>query len=94
MAGLQPVVEDQQLVVLRVLADRRRALGEDHTRMVAQLHHLLVDLIAGGAKKELSAAQAGCVNPTWPHHDGLKWPHLPVVGCGRGRVGSCWSRSR
>lgn len=58
MAGLRPVVNDQQLAVLRVLADRRRALGEDHTRMVAQLHHLLLELIAGGAKKDLSAAQA------------------------------------
>ncbi len=58
MAGLRPVVDDQQLPILRVLADRRRALGEDHTRMVAQLHHLLLELIPGGAKKDLSAAQA------------------------------------
>lgn len=58
MAGLRPVVDDQQLAGLRVLADRRRALGEDHTRMVAQLHHLLLELIPGGAKKDLSAAQA------------------------------------
>jgi transposase len=58
MAGLRPVVDDQQLAVLRVLADRRKALGEDHTRMVSQLHHLLLELIPGGAKKDLSAAQA------------------------------------
>ncbi|MDQ3095873.1 MAG: IS110 family transposase [Actinomycetota bacterium] len=58
MAGLRRVVDDQQLAVLRVLADRRRSLGEDHTRMVAQLHHLLLELIPGGAKKDLSAAQA------------------------------------
>ncbi len=58
MAGLRPVVDDQQLAVLRVLADRRWTLGEDHTRMVAQLHHLLLELIPGGAKKDLSAAQA------------------------------------
>ena len=57
-AGLRPVVSDQQLAVLRILADRRRALGEDHTRMVCQLHHLLLELIPGGAKKDLSAAQA------------------------------------
>src|SRR6478735_2480722 len=38
MAGLRPVVDDEQLAVLRVLVDRRRALGEDHTRMVSQLH--------------------------------------------------------
>jgi transposase len=58
MSGLHPVVNDEQLTVLRILADRRRALGEDHTRMVAQLHHLLLELIPGGAKKALSAAQA------------------------------------
>ena len=58
MAGLRPVVDDQQLAVLRVLVDRRRALGEEHTRKVAQLHHLLLELIPGGAKRFLSAAQA------------------------------------
>ena len=58
MAGLRPVVNDEQLAVLRVLVDRRRSLGEDHTRMIAQLHQLLLELIPGGAKKDLSAAQA------------------------------------
>jgi len=47
-----------QLAVLRILADRRRSLGEDHTRMVSQLHRLLLELIPGGAKEDLSAAQA------------------------------------
>ena len=58
MTGLRPVADDAQLAVLRVLADRRRSLGEDHTRMVSQLHRLLLELIPGGAKKALSAAQA------------------------------------
>jgi len=58
MSGLRPVVDDQQLAVLRILADRRRSLGEDHTRMISQLHRLLLELIPGGAKKDLSAAQA------------------------------------
>jgi transposase len=58
MAGLRPVANDEQLAVLRILVDRRRCLGEDHTRMVSQLHHLLLELIPGGAKKDLSAAQA------------------------------------
>ena len=57
MAGLRPVVDDQQLAVLRILADPRRSLGED-TRIASQLHHLLLELIWGGAKKDLSAAQA------------------------------------
>jgi transposase len=58
MTGLRPVVNDEQLAVLRVLVDRRRALGEDHTRMISQLHQLLLELIPGGAKRDLSAAQA------------------------------------
>lgn len=58
MTGFRPVVDDQQLAVLRILADRRRSLGEDHTRMTSQLHQLLLELIPGGAKKDLSAAQA------------------------------------
>jgi transposase len=58
MRGLRLVSDDAQLAVLRVLADRRRSLGEDHIRMICQLHQLLADLIPGGAKKALSAAQA------------------------------------
>jgi transposase len=52
------VVNDEQLAVLRILVDRRRSLGEDHTRMVSQLHQLLLKLIPGGAKKDVSARQA------------------------------------
>ncbi len=58
MSGLRPVVNDEQLAVLRLLVDRRRALGEEHTRKISQLHQLLLELIPGGAKKSLSAAQA------------------------------------
>jgi transposase len=58
MAGLRPVVNDEQLAILRILVDRRRSLGEEHTRMISQLHQLLLELIPGGAKKDLSARQA------------------------------------
>ena len=58
MAGLRPVVNDEQLAVLRLLVDRRRSLGEEHTRKTSQLHQLLLELIPGGAKRDLSAAQA------------------------------------
>ncbi|WP_207619788.1 hypothetical protein [Nocardioides sp. IC4_145] len=56
--GPRPVVTDEQLEVLRLLVDRRRSLGEEHTRKVSQLHQLLLELIPGGAKRDLSAAQA------------------------------------
>jgi transposase len=58
MSGLRPVVRDTDLEVLRMLVDRRRSLGEEHTRKVSQLHALLLELLPGGAKKDLSAAQA------------------------------------
>lgn len=40
----------------KLLADRRKSLGKEHTHKVAQLHRLLLELIPGGAKKNLSAA--------------------------------------
>ncbi|GAA3837163.1 IS110 family transposase [Nocardioides panacisoli] len=58
MSGLRPVVRDEQREVLRLLVDRRRSIGEEHTRKVSQLHALLLELVPGGAKKDLSAAQA------------------------------------
>ncbi len=69
MAGLRPVVDDEQLAVLRVLVDRRRSLGEDHTRIVSQVHALLLELIPGGAKRDLSAAQARKLIATIRPHD-------------------------
>ncbi|WP_240746769.1 IS110 family transposase [Cryptosporangium phraense] len=58
MAGLRPFVDDEQLAVLQTLVDRRRSLGDDHIRMISQLHQVLLLLIPGGAKRFLSAAQA------------------------------------
>src|SRR5919107_319220 len=69
MAGLRQFVIDETLEVLRLLVDRRhshRRIGEDHTRMVCQLHVLLLEPIPGGAIKDLSAAQARQLLATVP----------------------------
>ena len=58
VSGLRPIVNDAQVELLRVLVDRRRMLGEDHTRKISQLHRLLLELIPGGAKLYRSARQA------------------------------------
>jgi transposase len=58
MAGLRPVVSDEQLEVLQLLVDRRRSIGDEHTRKTSQLHRILLEMLPGGAKKYLSAAQA------------------------------------
>ncbi len=58
MSGLRPVLADEQLELLQMCVDRRASLGREHTRKVCQLHKLLLELIPGGAKRSLSAAQA------------------------------------
>jgi transposase len=58
ISGLQPVVCDDQLEMLRLLVDRRRRIGQEHVTKICQLHQLLLEIVPGGAKKDLSAAQA------------------------------------
>jgi transposase len=57
-------------------SDRHRASGEDHARMISQLDRLLLELIPGGAKKDLSAAQAKALLATVRPRDvaGKTWP--------------------
>jgi transposase len=56
--GLRVITADDATVALRLLADRRDELGVARTQTVNRLHRLLLELLPGGAKKFLSAAQA------------------------------------
>jgi transposase len=56
--GLRQVEVDDTTVALRLLVDRRDQLGRARTETVSRLHHLLLELVPGGAKKFLSAQQA------------------------------------
>ena len=56
--GLRTVAADDATVALRLLVDRRDELGAARTDTVNRLHRLLLELIDGGAKKFLPAAQA------------------------------------
>ncbi|MDI6105916.1 IS110 family transposase [Actinoplanes sp. NEAU-A12] len=56
--ALRQVTVDDTTVALRLLVDRRDQLGRARTEIVSRLHHLLLELIPGGAKKFLSAQQA------------------------------------
>jgi transposase len=55
---LRRVTVDDTTVALRLLVDRRDQLGRARTETVSRLHHLLLELVPGGAKKFLSAQQA------------------------------------
>lgn len=55
---LREVNTDDTTVALRLLADRRDQLGVTRTETVSRLHHLLLELIPGGAKKNLTTRQA------------------------------------
>jgi transposase len=52
---LRRVHADDTTVALRLLVDRRDQLGRTRTDLVNRLHTLLLELIPGGAKKDLSA---------------------------------------
>jgi transposase len=56
--GLRVIAADDASVALRLLADRRDELGVARSQTINRLHRLLLELLPGGAKKFLSAAQA------------------------------------
>ncbi|MER7074195.1 IS110 family transposase [Terrabacter sp. NPDC000476] len=76
--GLRAVEVDGEHVALRLLADRRDELGVRRTETVNRIHKLLLELMPGGAKKFLSAAQAKALVATVRPRD--------VVGKTRRRI--------
>src|SRR5688572_12595182 len=69
--GLRAVAADDHTVVLRLLVDRRDELGRTRTETVSRLHHLLLELIPGGAKKFLTRGQASYLLRTAPPPAGI-----------------------
>jgi transposase len=67
---LRRVTAEGDAVVLRLLADRRDDLNQERTRTLNRLHALVGELVAGGAKWELSATAAaallGRIRPPTP----------------------------
>src|SRR6185437_3341890 len=55
---LRPVTREDELMALRLLADRREELANARIQAVSRLHRLLLDLIPGGVPRFLSATQA------------------------------------
>jgi hypothetical protein len=55
---LRQVAVDDVTVALKLLVDRRDGLGRARTEALSRLHHLLLELVPGGAKQFLSAPQA------------------------------------
>src|SRR3954470_23154196 len=56
--GLHRLSYDEELIALRLLADRRDELAHLRVQTVNRLQRLLTELIPGGAKRDLSALQA------------------------------------
>jgi transposase len=55
---LRVLAFEEELVALRLLADRRDELSARRVQTVNRLHRLLTELIPGGAEKNLSATKA------------------------------------
>jgi transposase len=56
--GLRQLQIDEDLAVLRLLADRRDELSRSRAQILNRLHRLLAELIGGGAKRHLSSFKA------------------------------------
>jgi transposase len=69
--SLRPVTPDDVTVVVRLLVDHRDELGRARTDIVSRIHHLLLELIPGGAKKFLTRGQASYLLRTAPPPDGI-----------------------
>jgi len=69
--GLRAVVADDATVALRLLVDRRDELGRARTETISRIHHLLLELVPGGAKKFLTRGQASYLLRTAPAPVGI-----------------------
>jgi transposase len=69
--GLRAVVADDGTVALRLLVDRRDELGRARTETISRIHHLLLELVPGGAKKFLTRGQASYLLRTAPAPVGI-----------------------
>jgi transposase len=58
---LQQVRVDDQAVVLQLLTKRRQGLVAARTQTINRLHRLLMDLIPGGARRNLTAKRAAAL---------------------------------
>jgi transposase len=69
--SLRTVVADDATVALRLLLDRRDELGRARTETSSRIHHLLLELIPGAAKKFLTRGQASYLLRTAPAPVGI-----------------------
>jgi len=56
--GLREVSLDDETVALKLMSERRRDLVRSRTQAMNRLHQILMQLIASGAPKQLTVAQA------------------------------------
>ena len=82
------------LVVLGLLADRRDELGRARTQTINRIRRLLLELLPGGAKKFLSAAQARALiqlsgRATSPGRPRWKLCAASLDGCPTSSTGRC-----
>jgi 4'-phosphopantetheinyl transferase EntD len=66
--------------VLHLLTKRRQDLVAARTQTINRLHRLLMDLVPGGARRNLTANRAA---PCWPPSPPLvpSFAHAKVWGC-------------
>jgi transposase len=67
---LRQVSVEDQAVVLHLLTKRREDLVVMRTQTINRLHRLLVDLVPGGARRNLTATRAAALLAAVQHNAG------------------------
>jgi transposase len=75
--GLREVTADPELMVLRMLCDRRDELSRARNQALNRLHRLFLDLIPGGAPVKSPPANT---RRCWPRSGPRTWPERPAAG--------------
>jgi transposase len=90
--GLREVTADPELMVLRMLCDRRDELSRARNQALNRLHRLFLDLIPGGAPVKKSAGQYQALLATVRP---VTWPGRPAAGWRRRNWRTCtgWTPS-
>ena len=89
--GLRTLVVDEDLAVLRLLADRRDELSRTRVQTLNRLHRLLAELIPGGASRLLyrlagqGPARFGSASGHRARRPGGSWPASCSARSGRRR---------
>src|SRR5262249_10609292 len=76
----RPVLADDHSAVLKIWAQRHRDLARSRNQAACRLHAVLCDLVPGGVRKEITAAQAARIREQFPPSGAVAQARCELAG--------------